>query len=173
MMKLIYCGTNIQAQVGDRLVLLGTATEVTIEAIGPEGVTVHGEYEDHECEMKPFTRVVTPEAINTYVAEITVFKGAAVGPSTYKPASAGWSEEVAKRLNEEEEGVMRLHFALSGPEFDAILAGLRLLGQAVVRERMTSHHFDVSQVWTNAGKHEGLPAKAIEALATRLNEETK
>lgn len=55
-------------------------------------------------------------------------------------------------------------------EFDAIVAGLRLLAREVAAGRIVfpSDESDIGDIWTNAGEHEGLPAEDIHKLADRL-----
>ena len=59
---------------------------------------------------------------------------------------------------------------VTGPEFDAIVAGLRLLACEIDCNRVVypSDEGDIGDIWTNAGEHEGLPAEDIHKLADRL-----
>ena len=59
---------------------------------------------------------------------------------------------------------------VSGPELDAILAGLRLLAREVGAGNVKFSDDDlIGHVWTNSGDHDGLAPDALIALADRLN----
>ena len=64
----------------------------------------------------------------------------------------------------------RRRLLVTGPEFDAIVAGLRLLAREVAAGNVVYPHdeVDIGDIWTNAGEHEGLPAEDIHKLADRL-----
>ncbi len=73
----------------------------------------------------------------------------------------------------------KLHYALAmagcnvmlidGPEFDAILAGLALLREAIPAGLQFNYDSIAGQCWTNGGDHDGLGVEAVQALADRLN----
>lgn len=62
----------------------------------------------------------------------------------------------------------RTALSVTGPELDAILAGLALLREAIPNLKFTYDSI-ASQCWTNGGEHDGLGVEAVQALADRLN----
>lgn len=57
---------------------------------------------------------------------------------------------------------------LSGPEQDAIFAGLRLLAREMDAGNVSPNDGDVGEILTNAGAHDGLTADAVSGLCDRL-----
>lgn len=58
----------------------------------------------------------------------------------------------------------------SGPELDAIMAGLRLLAREVKAGSVKfADADDIGYIWTNEGEHDGLAPQALQDLATRIN----
>jgi hypothetical protein len=61
---------------------------------------------------------------------------------------------------------------VSGPELDAIMAGLRLLAREVEAGRVKFADDDhIGYIWTDSGEHDGLPPEALDHLAARLSGE--
>lgn len=55
-------------------------------------------------------------------------------------------------------------------QFDAILAGLRLLAREVDAGNVARNDGDIGEIWTNSGEHDGLAYDEIQDLGDRLNE---
>ena len=55
---------------------------------------------------------------------------------------------------------------LQGEEIDAVLAGLRLLQQDLMRGGLS---VDIELVYTNTGAHAGLGVEEIDELCERIN----
>lgn len=58
---------------------------------------------------------------------------------------------------------------LTGPQFDAILAGLRLLAEHVASGAVHADDGGIGAIWSDDGQHEGLDPGAIHDLADSLN----
>jgi hypothetical protein len=59
--------------------------------------------------------------------------------------------------------------ALTQPEFDAVLAGLRVLSAAITDSDICPDDGEIGDILTNAGAHAGLSVEAIDALGDRIN----
>lgn len=61
---------------------------------------------------------------------------------------------------------------LTQPEYDAMLAGLRLLARALQTRQVTPDDDDVGSILTNSGEHAGLTSDDVYSLGDRWQEMT-
>lgn len=59
--------------------------------------------------------------------------------------------------------------ALTQSQFDALLAGLRLLAASIQGGLVRANDGEIGEIWTNMGEHEGLPLDDIQDLGDELN----
>lgn len=68
---------------------------------------------------------------------------------------------------------MKTNITISGPERDAILAGLRLLQCGLDRREgyyaVSPNDGDVGDILTNSGEHPGMTAEEIDGLCDLIN----
>lgn len=58
---------------------------------------------------------------------------------------------------------------LTEAQFDAVLAGLRLLAANIASGVVHKYDGDIGAIWTNDGEHDGLNVTAIQELGDTLN----